>query len=97
MGLLQFDFQTPKEREKLRCFFSTSDSSWLLLGPMKIQLNSLDPYHVTIKNIMYEHECDGIIAALGSKLRPWHGNKALMMKTAQEWEDIRVMKKYTCC
>ena len=64
---------------------------------MKIQVNSHDPYHVTVKHFLHEHECDGIIEALGSQLELWNGIKIAAMKKSIEWEDIRVMKKYMFC
>ena len=56
------------ERKELRCFFSTAGSSWLRLGPMKTQVNSHDPYIINVKHLLYDHECDGITAALENKL-----------------------------
>ena len=85
-------FQTPEERKDLRCVFSTSNSSWLLLGPMKIQVNSHDPYDVTVKSLVHENECDDITASIGSELELWDGIKST--SKLQNWEDIRVMKKY---
>ena len=35
---------------------------------MKIEMNSYDPAHSTIKNILYEHECDAITKYLGPYL-----------------------------
>ena len=35
---------------------------------MKTQLYSYDPYIVSVKDLLYDHECDGITAALGNKL-----------------------------
>ena len=62
---------------------------------MKTQVNSHDPYHVTVKDLLYHHECDSITTALGDKLALWNGIKTSAMKKSLEWEDIRVMKKYT--
>ena len=63
----------------MRCFFSTSESSWLLLGPMKTQLNSHDPYIVKVKDLLYDHECDGITTAVQNKLDLSDENEALAM------------------
>ena len=52
----------------MRCFLSSSGSSWLLLGPMKIQQNSHDPYIINVKELLYDHECDGITTSLESQL-----------------------------
>ena len=60
---------------------------------MKLQVNSHDPYHITVKNLLYDHECDGITKVLGNKLDVWDGIKTVAMKTSLEWEDIRIMKK----
>ena len=35
---------------------------------MKTQLHSYDPYIVSVKDFLYDHECDGITAVLGNKL-----------------------------
>ena len=61
---------------------------------MKIQVNSHDPYHVTVKSLVHEHECDDITASIGSELELWDGIKSTSMKKLLNWEDIRVMKKY---
>lgn len=61
---------------------------------MKLQVNSHDPYHITVKHLLYHHECDGITKVLGNKLDVWDGIKTATMKKSLEWEDIRVMKKY---
>ena len=52
--------QTPQERANLRCFYGHSASEWLRLGPMKIQINSHDPAHAVIKDLMSDRECDGM-------------------------------------
>ena len=61
---------------------------------MKLQINSHDPYHLTVKDLLYNNECDGITSVLGKKLELWDGIKTAAMKKSLEWEDIRVMKKY---
>ena len=61
---------------------------------MKLQVNSHDPYHLTVKDLLYDNECDGITSELGNKLDLWDGIKTAAMKESFEWEDIRVMKKY---
>ena len=43
-------------------------SDWLRLGPMKIQINSFDPAHATIKNLLFDHECDSMTRYLGPHL-----------------------------
>ena len=60
--------QTPKERANLTCFYSHNGSPWLRLGPMKVEVNSYDPFHVTIRELLYENECDEITKFLGPKL-----------------------------
>ena len=52
----------------LRCFYAHSSSDWLRLGPMKVEINSYDPAHATVKNLMYDHECDEITKYLGPHL-----------------------------
>ena len=63
----------------LLCFFSTSDSDWLRLGPMKTQVYSHDPYIINVKSLLYENECDGITAALEGKLHLSDTNENLAM------------------
>ena len=63
----------------MRCFFTASDSSWLLLGPMKAQLNSKDPYILNVKGLLYDDECDGITGTLRNKLDLSDENEALAM------------------
>ena len=52
--------QTPQEMANLSCFYTHSTSHWLRLGPMKIEINSQDPAHVVIKDLMSDSECDDI-------------------------------------
>ena len=62
---------------------------------MKLQVNSHDPYHLTVKDLLYNNECDSVTSVLGKKLgEKWDGIKTAAMKKSMEWEDIRVMKKY---
>ena len=35
---------------------------------MKIQQNSHDPYIINVKEMLYDHECDGITTSLESQL-----------------------------
>ena len=63
----------------MRCVFTTSGSSWLLLGPMKTQLYSHDPYIVNVKELLYDHECDGITTTLKNKLDLSDGDETLAM------------------
>lgn len=53
---------------KLKCFYGTSDSVWLKIGPFKIEENSHDPYHVIIHDMLYDNECDKITQFLGPML-----------------------------
>ena len=63
----------------MRCFLSSSGSSWLLLGPMKTQQNSHDPYIINVKELLYDHECDGIATSLESKLDLSDANETVAM------------------
>ena len=56
------------EIAKLKCFYGHNDSPWLKIGPFKIEENALDPYHVTILELLYEHECNDITEFLGPML-----------------------------
>ena len=52
----------------MKCFYGHNDSPWLKIGPFKIEENALDPYHVTILELLYEHECNDITEFLGPML-----------------------------
>ena len=56
------------EVAKLKCFYGHNSSPWLKLGPFKVEENSQDPYHVTIHELLYDHECDNITQFLGPML-----------------------------
>ena len=93
--------QLPAKRAHLRCFYASATSDWLRLGPMKIQLNSDNPYHVTIKELMYNNECDQIGGPL-TKLFKDYTNYTFNAYSKSpdvpgrpliEWSDVRVMKK----
>ena len=56
------------ETSNLKCFYGSNASPWLFLGPFKIEENSLDPYHVTIYELLYAHECDQVTEFLGPLL-----------------------------
>ena len=62
---------------------------------MKIQINSYDPYHVVIKELLYNHECDQIVQPLAKHLKshPDKATKNLSLLGNREWADVRVMKK----
>ena len=57
-----------EEVGKFKCFYGHNGSPWLYLGPFKIEENSLDPYHVTIHDLFYHHECDNVTQFLGPLL-----------------------------
>merc|ERR1712223_297310 len=52
----------------LKCFYGHNNSPWLKIGPFKIEENALDPYHVTIHQLLYDHECNNITEFLGPML-----------------------------
>jgi len=60
--------KTAHELAQLRCFYADSNSDWLHLSPMKIQINSYDPVHATIIQLLYDDECNAITKYLGPKL-----------------------------
>ena len=64
-----------------------------MLGPLKIEINSYDPFHLTIKQLMFSHECDEIIANNTHKLDLWKGPKAKHHEKLP-WTDVRIMQKY---
>ena len=73
----------------LRCFYSHSYSDWLRLAPFKIEVNSYDPFHAVVKNLMFENECDEIKDYLGPRLNFPPGR----MNTKSRKNDW-TMKKY---
>ena len=83
-----------KQRSQLRCYLESSVSDWLQLGPMQVQLNEYDPYHIAVKNLLFPNECDSISRMLESKFQGWTGSKNDQpMKAKDSWTDVRVMKK----
>lgn len=56
------------EVSRFKCFYGHGGSKWLRLGPFRIEENSLDPYHVTIHELLYDHECNNITQFLGPML-----------------------------
>merc|ERR1711976_66773 len=56
------------EVAKLKCFYGHNASPWLKIGPFKVEENALDPYHVTIHQLLYDHECNNITEFLGPML-----------------------------
>ena len=85
--------QVPRDKEQLRCFHAYAKSDWLRLGPMKIQVNSYDPYHAVIKQLIFNHECDRIQKPLVRLLEARSVEKYGIPADSTEWIDIRVMKK----
>ena len=82
-------FQSFNETKDLKCFFAHADSPWLRLGPMKIELQSKDPYMAVIRELMFPHECDGITRFLGPYLGPPPGR----MKGGKAGKNDWTMKK----
>eukprot|EP00095_Tigriopus_kingsejongensis_P006819 maker-scaffold82_size396747-snap-gene-1.16 protein:Tk06819 transcript:maker-scaffold82_size396747-snap-gene-1.16-mRNA-1 annotation:"hypothetical protein DAPPUDRAFT_308081" len=60
--------RTDAEMSQLYCLYAHGDSAWLRLGPIKMEYNSFDPNHVTLRGILFDHECDDITQYLGPKL-----------------------------
>ena len=61
-------FRNETELKDLKCFYSDNNSPWLALGPLKIEMQSHEPYLVVIRELMYPHECDEITQFLGPYL-----------------------------
>ena len=53
---------------KLKCFWGHNDSPWLRMAPFKVEENSHDPYHVTVHELLFDHECDKVTEFLGPLL-----------------------------
>ena len=85
--------KNPEERKNLRCLFSSSDSSWLRLGPMKIQVHWNNPSIFSIKELLSTHECSAITTGLSEELNRHEQPKNAAFQNTTEWEDVRVMKK----
>ena len=90
---ISFTFKSPEERKNLRCLFSSSDSSWLRLGPMKIQVHWNNPSIFSIKELLSRHECTAITTGLSKELNRHEQPKNAAFQNTTEWEDVRVMKK----
>ncbi len=63
--LLYDSFQDPKTIADLKCFYGHNNSPWLRLAPFQVEENSKDPHHVTIRNLLFDNECDNITEFLG--------------------------------
>ena len=87
-----FILQTAQQKAHLRCYYSSSNSDWLKVAPLKFQINSYDPFHITIKQLIFDHECDEItlnnIHLSGQVYADQLENDKL------SWTDIRNMQKY---
>ena len=69
-------------------------SEWLQLGPMKIEIHSFDPFHVVIRDLLSERECDSIRHSTESRLREYPAEKPqILLKMKKEWPIVRAMKK----
>ena len=62
------DLRPENVTSKLKCFYGHSGSPWLRIGPFKIEENSHDPYHVTIQELLFDHECNNVTEFLGPML-----------------------------
>ena len=63
---------------------------------MKVQVHWHDPYIISVKDLLYNHECDEITKKLVKELNMFAMPKDSLPKWF-EWEDVRVMKKYDFC
>ena len=62
------DLRDPMVTAKHKCFYAHSNSDWLKLGPIKVEINSYDPFHATIRNLLFDHECDQMTQFLAPQL-----------------------------
>ena len=60
---------------------------------MKIQINAHVPFHIVIKELVQDPECDRIQKPLIKKLDRLSKEKNGTPARSTEWLDIRVMKK----
>ena len=79
------------ERSSLRCKYH-STSKWLELGPFKIEVNSNDPFHLTIKELLQPNEGVKITQGLSRNLTSHKDRRHGSIKNG-DWTDVRVMKK----
>ena len=70
MDLMNFNvcFQNASETKDLKCFYGHSNSPWLRLGPIKIEVQNKEPYLAVLRELLYPHECDNITQFLGPLL-----------------------------
>ena len=57
---------------------------------MKIEVNADDPFHVTIKDLLFDHECNAITNLLGPRLHFPPGKMDATSPKKNDW----TMKKY---
>lgn len=79
-----------KERSSLRCAYH-SRSKWLELGPFKIEINSNDPFHITIKELIQWKEAEQIVQNITQGLTTYKKRKHRLIKKG-DWTDVRIMK-----
>lgn len=58
----------PAAQAALQCRHLTNDIPFLLIGPLKIEEASLDPYIVTFHDVLYDAEIQYIKFTTGSKV-----------------------------
>ena len=61
-------FQNATETKDLKCFYGHSNSPWLRLGPIKIEVQNKEPYLAVLRELLYPNECDNITQFLGPLL-----------------------------
>ena len=83
----------PDDTKNSKCIYTSATSNWLRIGPMKIQINSDDPYHAVIKELIYHNECDRIQSPLPQLLDNRAKEYGKFNGSSVKWIDIRVMKK----
>ena len=82
--------QSKLDRSSLRCTYASSESKWLVLGPMKVEAQSYDPQIIIVKELLQEVECAQVIGMAAHNLKPWTANYG---SNLVPWSEIRVMKK----
>lgn len=61
-------FRTANDTKDLFCTYAHNNSPWLRLGPMKVEIQSKEPYIAVLRELMYPHECDNLTRFLGPHL-----------------------------
>lgn len=60
--------QNVKQTAELFCRYVHNDSPWLRIGPLKGEIQSLQPYLIVIHDILSEDQCNEVINFMGTAI-----------------------------